>query len=141
MSYQDTAGYVRALVPGHPMADPRGWGFEHRMVLYDKLGGANPNCHWCGAVLTWGTLHTDHLDDDKTNNAPENLAPSCSGCNTARGIRRKHGITFNGETLSRVQWSKRLGLSPMTVRHRLATGWSVERALTEPKVKPTGVRR
>jgi hypothetical protein len=40
--------------------------------------------------LTWGgiggnSIVVDHLDDDVANNDPENLVPSCTNCNAARG--------------------------------------------------------
>jgi len=42
-------------------------------------------------------------------------------------------ITFNGVTLSRGKWAKRLGIHGRTLRSRLdKLGWSVERALTTP---------
>ncbi|QDF18805.1 HNH endonuclease [Gordonia phage SCentae] len=65
--------------------------YEHRLVLWDKLGceslDCRHECHWCGRELTWATLKADHVDEDKTNNDPENLVPSCNGCNTYRGRR------------------------------------------------------
>lgn len=38
-------------------------------------------------------------------------------------------LTFNGETLSYSEWSKRLGLSREALRYRLKSGWPLERAL------------
>lgn len=41
-------------------------------------------------------------------------------------------ITYNGETLSMREWSRRLGMGSTTLLFRLRRGWSVERAITEP---------
>jgi hypothetical protein len=46
-------------------------------------------------------------------------------------------ITFNGVTLSRTDWSKRLGCkSPSTIKARLDAGWSIARALTTSNLQP-----
>ena len=84
---------------GHPLAH-RGAVREHRKVLYDAVGPGPHECHWnetygCGRIsLEWGGLQgdslcVDHLDHDRTNNAPENLVPSCIACNLRRGRERK----------------------------------------------------
>lgn len=39
-------------------------------------------------------------------------------------------ITYNGETLSIQQWADRIGVGRTTLSQRLASGWSVDRALT-----------
>lgn len=44
---------------------------------------------------------------------------------------QKH--TFNGESLTVGEWSKRTGLSTHTIRSRLRLGWSIEQTLTRPK--------
>jgi len=74
---------------------------QHRRVLLAKLGpGAHP-CHWCGRAVTWDQsypsapdgLTVDHLDENKANNDPTNLVPSCGRCNLRRsntGRKRDH---------------------------------------------------
>jgi hypothetical protein len=42
-------------------------------------------------------------------------------------------IEFNGESHPSCVWSKRLGLGPQGVYLRLKKGWSIERAVTEPR--------
>lgn len=44
-------------------------------------------------------------------------------------------LTFNGETLIAIEWARKLGMKPNTLYMRLASGWSLERALTEPQAK------
>ncbi len=50
-------------------------------------------------------------------------------------------ITFNGETLPLLEWSRRTGLAPWVLRTRLRAGWSPARALTEPVHKENRPKR
>jgi hypothetical protein len=53
-----------------------------------------------------------------------------------RNKRTNHLITFRGETMILADWAARTGILYETIRHRLAVGWSVEKALTTPGRKP-----
>lgn len=86
-------GYGRLFVGhDHPLADGKGCAHSHRVALFERIGPGVHQCHWCGADLQWlrrgsswaGVLVVDHLDDDKGNNAPGNLVPSCFSCNALR---------------------------------------------------------
>lgn len=85
-------GYVKVKREGHPLAQQSGWVYEHRLVLLDKIGPGEHPCHWCGTTVSWDRsypqdadgLVVDHLDEDRGNNDPENLVPSCSVCNFQR---------------------------------------------------------
>lgn len=76
---------------GHLLADVNGNVLPHRLVLLDKVGSGSHPCHWCRRSIAWQpkageqALVTDHLDDVRDNNVPENLVPSCNRCNTWRG--------------------------------------------------------
>jgi 5-methylcytosine-specific restriction endonuclease McrA len=59
--------------------------FEHRAVMYDRLGAGPLPCFWCGISLAWGKVVIDHLNEVKDDNRPENLVVSCNNCNRARG--------------------------------------------------------
>lgn len=66
--------------------------YEHRLVLFDKIGNGTHKCHWCKKVITWdgsvgGRIVADHLDGDKWNNTASNLVESCWRCNFARETR------------------------------------------------------
>lgn len=55
-------GYVRVRVgKGHPLADSKGWAYEHELVWY-AAGRTVPQGH---------LIH--HQDEDKTHNAISNL--------------------------------------------------------------------
>lgn len=79
--------------PRHPLADIRGNVYEHRWILFSKIGPGVHSCHWCGAEVRWasqtgakaGLLQADHVNGDKYDNSPSNLVASCHLCNTRRG--------------------------------------------------------
>lgn len=101
--YLSSEGYwvLTGLQGHHPLiADrevragvERGEVLEHRAVLWTKLGCESieclHECHWCGKQLSWSQriygIQADHIDGDRTNNAPENIVPSCGPCNIRRG--------------------------------------------------------
>lgn len=88
--WQGTHGYLVVRHPGHPIADTRGDGYVHRMVLFDEIGYGPHWCHWCQQHIQWrDQLEGDHLDHDRLNNDPANLVPSCKGCNRSRSNRRR----------------------------------------------------
>lgn len=43
-------------------------------------------------------------------------------------------ITYNGETKTLTQWAKKIGLGVKTLQGRIDDGWSIEKALTTPKL-------
>jgi hypothetical protein len=47
-------------------------------------------------------------------------------------------ITYNGETLTAIQWARKLGMAPHTVYNRHSKGWSPERIFTTP-ITPSGI--
>ena len=50
-----------------------------------------------------------------------------------RRIDKAQKITFQGETKTIAEWAKKLGLTNGAIRDRLNEGWSIDRALTDPK--------
>src|SRR4051794_37739472 len=71
--------------PEHPLAGKGVSVANARLVLWEKLAGADAPCHWCGTALRWTVdLCADHLDGDSLNDAPGNLVPACRGCNANR---------------------------------------------------------
>lgn len=81
----------------HPLAQHCGKGYgkvyEHRLALFNKIGPGEHQCHWCSKLIYWrkdcraDAIVVDHLDENKWNNKPDNLVPSCRRCNAQRSIR------------------------------------------------------
>lgn len=55
-------GYVLIKAPDNPMADVRGYVYEHRLVASQKIGRL---------IESWEEVH--HKDENKQNNDPDNL--------------------------------------------------------------------
>jgi hypothetical protein len=87
-----TSVYANRYAGGHPLETPRSRGVvgEHRLILFDAIGPGVHPCHWCADPVAWhpqpgeSLLVVDHVDEDTTNNDPENLVPSCRRCNQRR---------------------------------------------------------
>lgn len=83
----------------------------------------------------WSTAngYRDDLTIDRINNdkgyCPENCrwVSMKAQANNRRSNRR---ITYNSETHTLAEWSEITGISKTTIRDRLKSGWTVERALT-----------
>ena len=56
------SGYIRIYKPDHPNANDHGYVYEHRLVMEQKLG----------RLLTKDEI-VDHIDRNRSNNAPDNL--------------------------------------------------------------------
>lgn len=77
-------GYMRLADRSHPLA--RGGSvYMHRKVAYEMHKGECPNCYWCNTEIDWSSCHIDHLNGQKKDNRPENLAVTCVRCNRLRG--------------------------------------------------------
>lgn len=136
-------GYVIEYRPRHRLAamgSPNEV-YQHRRVYYDAHGEGPFSCHWCSSDLTWETMDVDHLDDVKNHNDPDNLVASCPGCNRRRagdratvGKRRTgHLVTALGQTRCLAEWARDIGISASALGARLGSGWTPERAVSEPR--------
>lgn len=67
-SYVGLGGYVFRYCKGHPLAGKTSYAREHRLVVYDDLGQSPMACELCGAVVTWDTVHIDHINNIRTDN-------------------------------------------------------------------------
>lgn len=129
-------GYVRIYAPEHPLASAgRPRVFEHRVVVYDDVGPGEHPCELCGKVVTWATLHIDHIDEDRRNNIRTNLRVTCRGCNTSRTTRGPF-YELDGVSKSATQWAAEPGVtvSAHQFKIRLRKGMTVREALFTPNV-------
>ena len=46
-------------------------------------------------------------------------------------------LTLNGESLCQEAWAERLGLNAQTIQKRLKSGWSIEKSLCTPRLRPS----
>lgn len=53
----------------------------------------------------------------------------------ARNMSRNHWLTFEGQTLTMVEWAERMSLPYKCLKHRIYAGWNVGDALTTPSKK------
>lgn len=74
-----------------------------------------------------------HCDECKKNNWPFNVRWA-TNLVQANNKTRSHFLTYNNETLTIAEWSRKLNISQYTLANRIKRGWSIERALTE-KIK------
>lgn len=80
-------GYILVRVgKAHPLADVRGYAYEHRVVMSNKLG------RW---VTPEEIVH--HKDEDRTNNSPENLEVKNGNAEHYLEHRKRHDLRRPGE--------------------------------------------
>lgn len=85
--WSHSEGYVLLGKPFHPLADRRGAVYEHRRVLYARIGPGVHDCHWCKTPVEWMVdLEADHVNSIRDDNRSENLVQSCHACNTRRAL-------------------------------------------------------
>lgn len=93
----------------------------------------------------WLNSVTDFISDmgdrpkgytlDRIDNDGDYTRENCKWSNSETQCNNRRSnkfITFNGETLSQSQWSKKLFGNTYTIKNRLYCGWSIERILTTP---------
>jgi len=126
-------GYHKVYEPDCPISEKSGYIFEHRYIVYQKMGSLLGVCRKCNKDIDWSTVHIDHINNDKTDNRIENLRPLCRACNVMRGhaIGTKSNIysnilTINGISKSAREWSVQDGVSVRleTILRRKKAGYS-----------------
>ena len=145
-----TSGYILEYLPEHPLwPETHGRLYQHRRVFYDQHGRGPFPCHWCKAVVSWESMHVDHVNAVRHDNRVANLVASCPACNRARGLdamratHRANGklLTYNGETKCLAEWAKDLGIRYQSLTYRLNSGWSVADALTTKRGRTGPLQR
>lgn len=86
---------------------------------------------WAFANGYNGTMTIDRLDNDG-NYEPSNCE-WVDAKTQANNTSRNHLLTYMGVTRTMAEWAEEFGINYNTLNVRIHRGWSVERALTEPK--------
>jgi len=73
--------------------------------------------------------------DRRDNNGPYSLENCRWATRAEQGRNRSNNVwlELNGEKLCITDWAKKIGMNAMSIKKRLALGWSVTDALTKPK--------
>ena len=69
--------------------------------------------------------------DPKKDYSPENCRWATKVVQ-ANNTSYNHIVEYKGIKMNTTQWAKKLGMTGHNFRHRLARGWSIERAITTP---------
>lgn len=110
---------------------------------YDRYGGRGITVcpEWMDsfeAFRDWAIAngYRDDLTLDRMDNdgpySPENCRWSTI-VEQANNKSTSRLITYGGRTQTLAQWAHEIGIGRDTLRHRIESGWSIERALTEPR--------
>lgn len=79
--------------------------------------------------------YTDKLSIDRIDVSGDYCPENCRWADIytqANNRTNNHYITYNGETMTMMQWSKRLNIGYSTLRARLRYGMDIETAFTRP---------
>lgn len=141
-------GYVLVKAPNHPLSGKKGFVFEHRKVVFSKFGWDLPPCEFCGRESDWNSraTHIDHIDENKSNNKPENLRVLCNPCNVARSRTEPHkwehctAITIGCKTMTATEWARQddVKVAGSTIIRRLKLGASPSEAVYGEKKTHNG---
>jgi hypothetical protein len=108
---------------------------------YERYGGRGVTFgfpDFAQFIAEVGPRPSDKHSLDRINNAkgyePGNVrwATMSAQC---RNKRNNRTLTFQGKTQCMTAWEEELGLPRSTIKHRLKNGWSVEEALSTPRLR------
>lgn len=84
---------------------------------------------------------TKHTIERKDNNLGYNPDNCCWATRSeqANNKRTNHRLELHGESMTVTQWAAKVGITAGGIMHRLRSGWTVERTLTEPPKQSAGL--
>ena len=85
--------------------------------------------------------YADNLTIDRIDNTKGYEPKNCRWTDAYTQANNKstnHMLTLNGKAQTMTQWARETGMKRETIKDRLKSGWSVERALTTGKTDPGG---
>lgn len=115
--YADCAAAAREYVMQRRAVENR---CEHRI--------GNTNEYSAAGVTFRYAAEWDNLSDDERLKR----AVDAAGTTWSRAAKIDREYTWQGQTHSVKEWAKIAGMRPETLKHRLSTGWDMEKALKTP---------
>lgn len=115
--------------------------FNPNAISYPNYGGKGITI--CDEWLTfppfrdWAMSHgyDDALTVDRIDNSKGYSPSNCRWATVteqANNRRTSHFVTYNGETLTLIQWARKLNVSYSLLFQRVKCGWDFEKAITTP---------
>ena len=78
-------------------------------------------------------LTIDRIDNDK-GYSPDNCRWATYE-EQAHNQKTNRNLEYNGETMTMAEWARKLGISSSSLYGRLKRGWSIDKALSTPKIR------
>lgn len=122
--------------------------YNHNSISYPNYGakGITVCEEWKNfkTFMDWALAngYNDKLTLDRIDYNKGYTADNCRWITMMEQSNNKsnnHYITYNGETLTMVQWARKLNISYNLLCQRMSRGWTFEKAILTPKRKKDGV--
>lgn len=110
--------------------------------LYPRWGGRGIKVLWSSYEDFKRDMETTYqpgLQIERIDNNGQYCKENCKWATpTEQANNRRSNVVleFNGQKMAATLWARKLGIEPAMLRARLKNGWSIQKALTTPKVGP-----